>query len=338
MFLLNDSMTDKDYYDILEIDKNASEADIKKAYKKQAMIWHPDRNHSNSNKDKAEKKFKEISEAYQVLIDKDKRAVYDKYGKDGFKPVNFAGAATAEEMFNKMFSSLFEDADNNDSDDNSDVNVDMDDDELWDSSGRFNFGSAANFMPPGLAEQLAEQLANGEGGGTYTFTQNIFRSNTVTQKPIECDLECTLEELYTGKKKTVKIVRDGLLGPESRSLKINVLAGWKEGTKITFKNEGHIKPKAVPSDIIVTVKELPHDVFKRAGDNMITTIDITLNQALSGFKKRIKTLTGSYKIIKVNKLKESKEVYVVKGEGMPIRKGGERIGYGDLIVKFNILL
>ena len=76
-------MADSDYYDILGVSRNADEAAIKKAYRKLALKWHPDKN--PDNKDEAEAKFKEVSEAYDVLSDKDKRSVYDRYGKDGLK-------------------------------------------------------------------------------------------------------------------------------------------------------------------------------------------------------------------------------------------------------------
>ncbi|XP_043931801.1 dnaJ homolog subfamily B member 2 isoform X2 [Protopterus annectens] len=83
-----------DYYDILEVSRNASQDDIKKAYRKQALRWHPDKN--PDNKEHAEKKFKEIAEAYEVLSDKNKRDVYDRYGKDGLSGCNGAAGPNAE--------------------------------------------------------------------------------------------------------------------------------------------------------------------------------------------------------------------------------------------------
>ena len=90
-------MNNTKYYDLLGISKNATQAEIKKAYRKMAIKWHPDKN--LNNKDKADAKFKEISEAYQVLSDKEKKKIYDKYGEDGLKNEG-AGGFSPDDLFN----------------------------------------------------------------------------------------------------------------------------------------------------------------------------------------------------------------------------------------------
>lgn len=161
--------------------------------------------------------------------------------------------------------------------------------------------------------------------------------------PVVSDLACTLEELFQGKSKHIKITRkrrrpDGSLSPESKELTIDIRQGWKAGTKITFPGESDESsdPSMKPADVVFVIQEKPHAVFKRNGNDLILSAKIPLKDALCGAAVQLQTLEGKNIRIRVP---EDTIVYpgyemVVPGQGMPITKRlPER---GNLIVQFQV--
>ena len=115
---------------------------------------------------------------------------------------------------------------------------------------------------------------------------------------------------------------------EMEELTIDVLPGWKEGTKITFNNCG---------DIIYCIKQKPHDTFKRIDNDLMTVIDLSYDEALNGFEKDIIGIDGLRINIRSNNgINGTNDIYKISGKGMSIRKQGKFIGYGDMLVGFNI--
>ncbi|ERN05234.1 hypothetical protein AMTR_s00007p00081170 [Amborella trichopoda] len=170
-----------DYYKTLRVDKNAKEEDLKKAYRSLAMKWHPDKN--PNNKKEAEAKFKEISEAYEVLSDPQKRVIYDQYGEEGLKgvPPPGAGGPTTFRFFPRSADDIFSEFFGNDS----------------------SRGSARFARGPFADDIIFDQVGGGGGGGGEAST-NVPRK----PPPIERTLPCSLEELYKGTTKKMKISRD----------------------------------------------------------------------------------------------------------------------------------
>ncbi|CAI0461066.1 unnamed protein product [Linum tenue] len=288
-----------DYYKILQVDRSASDDDLKKAYRKLAMKWHPDKN--PTNKKDAEAKFKQISEAYEVLSDSQKRAVYDQYGEEGLKgqvpPPNAASGASylfnprsADDIFAEVFgqSSPFGDI----------------------------FGSY------------------GEGGGG-----SMHQSAPRKAGPIENKLPCSLEELYKGTTKKMKISRE-IVDVSSKSMQveeiltIDIKPGWKKGTKITFPEKGNEQPGIIPADLVFIIDEKPHPVFTRDGNDLVVSQKISLAEALTGYTVHLTTLDGRSLTIPVNNVIHPTYEEVVSREGMPIPKDPSR--RGNLRVKFNI--
>ncbi|KAJ8753861.1 hypothetical protein K2173_000115 [Erythroxylum novogranatense] len=314
-----------DYYKILQVDRSAKDDDLKKAYRKLAMKWHPDKN--PSNKKEAEAKFKQISEAYDVLSDPQKRTIYDQYGEEGLKgqvPPPGSGGFGPEGG-----STTFR------------FNPRSPDDIFSEFFGFQGFGMGD--MGGGGSR------AGGSGFPRSMFGDDIFSSfraaageaSSVPRKAaaIERTLPCSLEDLYKGTTKKMKISRDvidssGRPSTVEEILTIEIKPGWKKGTKITFPEKGNEQRGVIPSDLVFIIDEKPHSVFKRDGNDLIVTQKISLVEALTGYTVQLTTLDGRSLTIPINNIISPTYEEVVKGEGMPIPKEPSR--KGNLRMKFNI--
>ncbi|XP_044269674.1 dnaJ protein homolog 1-like [Tribolium madens] len=290
----------RDFYKILGINKNASDDEIKKAYRKLALQYHPDKNKSPG----AEEKFKEIAEAYEVLSDKKKRDVYDAYGEEGLKGGVPGGGPSG-------FTYTFH------------------------GDPRATF---AQFF--GSADPFQNLFEFEEGGFSDTFTLFTGMISKAQDPPIEYDLNVCLEDILHGCTKNIKISRNVVEGNgqrrrEEKMLTINIKPGWKAGTRITFLKEGDIFPNKIPADVVFIVRDKPHPVFKREGSDLRYTASISLKQALCGGFVTIPTL--SEKTIRLELGPETIKPTTLKripGQGLPFPK--EPSKRGDIIVDFNI--
>jgi DnaJ family protein B protein 4 len=329
-----------DYYKLLEINRDASEDTIKKAYKKLALKWHPDRN--QNKKEEAERRFKEISEAYEVLSDKDKRAIYDQFGEEGLKSgggptgpefsgfgsngearfpggtyFNFMGGrggksksfrpSNAEDIFRQFFSG------------GADPFAEFDDDDDFGPkfsssrrpSSRANFGTSGPFS-----------------GGGFGIEPAIY------------PLKLTLEELFTGCTKKIKVTRRVVdqasrqMVPSEKILSVQVKPGWKAGTKLNYAGEGDEYPDGHRQDIQLIIEEKPHPIFRRDKDDLHVTINLTLEESLCGFTKTLTSLDGK-------ELKVANKAVTVPNQELKFSNGGmpnqKNISIkGALIVTFKV--
>lgn len=273
----------KDYYKILGIQKGASDDDIKKAYRKLALKYHPDKNKAPG----AEERFKEVAEAYEVLSDKKKRDIYDNYGEEGLKggipgghgtggpgggyTYSYHGdpRATFAQFFGNSspFSAFFDFGGGNNRMFMHDDDMDVDD----------PFGLGVGGPPRG-----------GPGGAFRSHSFNFHNSpnrnkDKLQDPPIEHDLYVSLEDITKGCQKKMKISRkvlqpDGTTKKEDKVLTINVKPGWKAGTKITFQREGDQGRNKIPADIVFIIRDKPHPLFKREGSDIRFTSKISLKQ------------------------------------------------------------
>lgn len=324
-----------DYYKVLQVDKDAKDDDLKKAYRKLAMKWHPDKN--PNNKKEAEAKFKQISEAYEVLSDPQKRAIYDQYGEEGLKgqvpppgaggsSFNFGGGdgptvfrfnpRNADDIFAEFFgfSSPF-----------------------GGMGGGVKRGGTSRFGGGMFGDDFFSQAFGGEGMGGAGGPMNAGRSQKAA--PIENLLPCSLEELYKGTTKKMKISREiadvsGKTIPVEEILTIDIKPGWKKGTKITFPEKGNEQPNVIPADIIFIIDEKSHGVFTRDGNDLIATQKISLVEALTGYTVHLTTLDGRTLTIPINNVIHPNYEEVVPREGMPLPKDPTK--KGNLRIKFNI--
>ncbi|KAJ2009633.1 Molecular chaperone (DnaJ super) [Coemansia thaxteri] len=317
----------KDYYEILGVSKSAGEDDLKKAYRKLALKWHPDRH--KEDKEEAEGKFKDISEAYEALSDKQKRQIYDTYGEEGLKGGvppgggmgggfpggtggNFPGGGTTFSF----------------------------------SSGGPG-GSFAGFNPSN-PEDIFAQLFGGGLGGLSGLGGRVQSSNSMdidngygSRRPKEVtrSLACTLEELYNGVTKKLKVTRNvqgssGAMSISEKVLQVDVKPGWKAGTKIRFQKEGDDLGYGA-QDIVFVVQEKPHALFKREGDDLHISLTLSLDEALCGFKKPVQLLSGkAIHVSNSNTIIKPGQVSRMPGYGMPISR--QPNSFGALVITYKV--
>jgi len=260
----------KDYYKILGVAKGASDDDIKKAYRKMALKFHPDKNKSPG----AEDKFKEIAEAYDVLSDQKKRHIFDTYGEEGLKGGMPSGGSGPDgngsftysfngdpkEMFRMFFGN---------------------DDPFGGMGGMFSMfnggsmgGSTRMFSGNGMEENM--DIDDPFAGFGSTRNAKGFPSREMKRQApaISHDLLISLEELLHGIRKKMKITRkvvadDGhSVRTEEKILSIDVKPGWKAGTRITFPQEGDQLPGTIPADVVFMIHDKPHPLLVRDGSNV----------------------------------------------------------------------
>jgi len=332
----------KDFYEILGVSKTATLDEIKKAYKKLALKYHPDKNKSAS----AEEQFKKISEAYAVLSDTDKRKKYDQFGEDGFKAgfgdsnAGFANAGnggytysfTSNDARNTFaqffggqdpFAAFFSGGNDFDSDD---------------GTAGFNLGGANQFGGLGSGFTF---LNTGGGQPRFTSRQTMGGKpkNLKQDPPVERNLEVSLEDILKGATKKMKLSRSvydpstGQTRREDKIMTINIKPGWKANTRITFAKEGDRKPDTVPADVVFIIRDKPHPIFKREGQDIVYTAKVSLKDALCGCTVMVKSLEGKSFELKCKQITPS-TVKRIPGEGLPYPKEPNK--RGDLLVKFDI--
>ncbi|MED6122508.1 hypothetical protein PIB30_040416 [Stylosanthes scabra] len=320
-----------DYYKTLEVERTATDEDLKKAYRKLAMKWHPDKN--PTNKKDAETKFKQISEAYEILSDPHKRAICDQYGEEvlkGQRPTP-GGGPTMFRFNPRNAESIFAEV----------------------------FGCSSPYGGMGMGMGRGRGMRGGYGGSWVSrsfggiFGSDIFSSareeaTPMNQSPrrappIENTLLCTLEELYKGTTKKMKISREvldasGKVIPVEEILTIEIKPGWKKGTKVTFQEKGNQQPNVIAADVVFIIDEKPHNVFTRDGNDLVVKEEISLieAEAQSGYTVHLTTLDGRDLTISINNAIQPNYEEVVAGEGMPFPKDPSK--RGDLRIKFNILV
>ncbi|KAL6562110.1 hypothetical protein OROGR_003117 [Orobanche gracilis] len=317
-----------DYYKILQVDRSAKDDDLKKAYRKLAMKWHPDKN--PNNKKEAEAKFKQISEAYEVLSDPQKRAVYDQYGEEGLK-----GQVPPPDASGPGGASFFQTGDG--------PNVFRFNPRNADDIFTEFFGFSSPFGGGGSGMRGGSRFSGGSMFGDNIFSSfgesSPMSSGPRKAPPIEQKLPCSLEELYKGTSKRMKISREisdasGKTLPIEEILTIDIKPGWKKGTKITFPEKGNERPNVIPSDLVFVIDEKPHSVFTRDGNDLVVTQKIPLAEALVGYTVHLTTLDGRKLSIPLDNVISPNYEEVVPREGMPIPK--EPTKRGDLRIKFSI--
>lgn len=325
-----------DYYKILGVEKTADDETIKKAYKKLALKWHPDRN--QSRKQEAEKHFKEIAEAYEVLVDKEKRAVYDQFGEEGLKAgMNGPGAngggmpRGAEQFFRfnpgQSSSSSFR------------FTPSSADDIFSQFFGpSFKFGRTAGGMSSSAMDiDSDDDMFSAFTSGGTRHRSSASRS-TAPLEPIKKTFSCTLEELFTGCTKKMKVTRKsyatGTPSVQEKILSISVKPGWKAGTKIRFPGEGDEMPDGRAQDIEFVMQEKEHPVFKRDGDDLQCTLSVSLRKALLGFSETVVGLDGRPLVVECREVVQPGHVFRFPGCGMPNQKNA--VQRGALLVKVDI--
>ena len=290
-----------DYYEILGVDRKADQASIKKAYRKLALKYHPDKTKGDKS---LEEKFKQISEAYAVLSDEEKRQQYDTYGSEGF-----------QQRFSQE--DIFRGAD------------------LGDILREFgiNFGgggSSFEFRSGGGSPFGSFFQQSGRGGGGFQSFQQGRQAPPPKGEDITLELPITLSEVLNGAEKTISLGRSA----NAEKVSVKVPAGIDSGKKLRVSGKGAPSPAGGhPGDLYLLIRVLPNDTFSRDGDDLIVDKKVPFTSAAIGCKLDVPTLSGTKLNVKVPAGTQANAKLRLKGHGLPSGPKGPR---GNLYVRINV--
>jgi len=322
-------MSKRDYYEILGVQRNASSDDLKKAYRKLAMKYHPDR---NSDDPSAPERFKEASEAYEVLSDASKRNAYDQFGHQGVDASGFSGSTG--EGFNDIFGDIFGDIfegpfgrrqrSNKGSDLQYSMTISLED-AVRGVTEKIAIPSLEVCSPcggTGAKEGSSPVTCGTCGGAGQVRTQQGFFS--VAQTCRQC----------SGSGQVIKDPCTACRGQgrveNRKTLSVKIPAGVDSGDRIRLSGEGEAGFNGGPSgDLFVQIKVLPHDVFERDGRHLYCEAPISFIDASLGGEIQIPTLDGRVKI-KIPEGTQTGKLFRLRGKGISPIRGGSK---GDLLCR-----
>jgi len=322
----------RDYYEILGVNRDADPTTLKKAYRKLAIKYHPDKNPDNKA---AENKFKEASEAYEVLSDNNKRQIYDQFGHQGLEGAGHSGPSGFEDIFSS-FGDIFEDffgfgggRSSSRARRGSDLRYDMTIDFMEAAFGtektisipKMETCDACNGSgaAPGSA---AETCAHCRGTGQYIQSQGFFKVKTTCPY---CKGRGTIIPNPCPK------CRGGGRMEITRKVQVKIPAGVDVGSKLRLTGEGEASgtPNGPSGDLYVVVNVKPHKFFQRDKTDIICAIDISFIQAALGAEISVPTLVGE-KNLTIPAGTQYGDAFQFRGEGIASLRTGRR---GDQIIK-----
>ncbi len=328
-------MAKADYYDILGISKSASKAEIKKAYRKKAIQFHPDKNPDDKG---AEEKFKEAAEAYEILSDENKKARYDQYGHSAFEGPQGGGAGggfggmNMEDIFSQ-FGDIF-------------------------GGGGFSGGGRSRrgvIKGSNLRIRLKltlEEVLNGvekkvkvkrlvkAKGATYKTCSTcngqgvVMRVTNTILGRMQSQSTCpTCNGAGKSVDKRPKGSDANGMVYEHEEVSINIPAGVTDGVQLKVSGKGNDAPgNGIPGDLLVVIQELTHDLLKREGVNLHYDMYLSIPEVILGTSKTIDTLKGKVKI-SISEGTQSGKILRLRGKGLPNLDG---YGSGDLLIHVNV--
>ncbi|KAI8821080.1 uncharacterized protein EV422DRAFT_51729 [Fimicolochytrium jonesii] len=328
------------YYDLLECSPDASEADLKKAYRKLALKFHPDKNPDAGDK------FKDISHAYEILSDEHKRKVYDRYGEEGLSGEGGGPGMSPEDLFSHLFG----------------------------GGGGFFGGGGGRQRPQGplkgkdmahalkvsledlykgkvsklaLQKQVNCPKCDGKGGKEGAvkkcggcqgrgFKVIMRQIGPMIQQMQQTCSECQGEGEIIREKDRCKGCNGKKIVPERKILEVFIDKGMVDGQKITFTGEGDQAPGVIPGDVIIVIEEKQHPRFSRKGDDLYIEQTIDLATALVGGQFTIPHLDDRVLLVNIlpGEVIKPGDTKVITGEGMPGYK--RPFDKGNLYVTFKL--
>jgi molecular chaperone DnaJ len=310
-------MAGKDYYELLGVKRDATEKDIKQAYRRLARKYHPDVNPGDKS---AEARFKEINTAYEVLADKEKRAKYDKYGDKWQYADQFEKAGGPQAQYYEYSPG---------------------------GESGFHFGGDI-----GGLDSIFEELFRG-GGRSRVFSR---RARPQRGQDLETRVEVTLEEAYSGTSRTISlqmeepcaacqgtgriqnvpcsVCRGSGIVPNIKRLEVKIPAGVNTGSRVRIAGKGQPGYGGNSGDLYLIITVLPHRTFERHGDNLHTIIDVPLTTAVLGGETQVPTPKGKL-ALKIPPETQNGRVFRLAGQGMPHLGKPAR---GDLLARVNVVL
>lgn len=343
-------MSKRDYYDILGVSKSASDDEIKKAYRKLAIKYHPDKNPDDKA---AEEKFKEAAEAYEVLSNPEKRQRYDQFGhagaQGGFGGGGFGGGGMNMEDIFSQFGDVFGSGSPFDSffgggggqrggrrvqrGSNLRIKVKLTLEEIAngvEKKIKVNKQVVCNTCDgSGAKDKNSFQTCKtcGGSGSVRRVTNTILGQMQTTSTCPTCNGEGT-----TISSKCTSCHGDGVVRGEE-TISINIPAGVSEGMQLSMSGKGNAAPRGgVPGDLIILIEEIPHESLKREGNNVIYDLHVSFVDAALGTSIEIPTIDGKARI-KLEPGTQGGKILRLKGKGIPEVNSYYR---GDQLVQVNI--
>ena len=329
----------KSYYEILGVSKDASAESIKKAYRKQAMKYHPDRTQGDAE---AEAKFKEAAEAYEVLSDLQKRRIYDTYGKEGLRNSGYSGPGTSEDIFshiNDMFGDIFgfggggrgRRRDPNAPVQGEDLRYDI----------RITFMEAVHGVNREVEVTKKETCWTCEGIGARPGHKpqvcpschgrgQVIRSQGFFQVSTTCSRCNGSGQIITDP--CTDCHGEGLIN-RSKKVSVRIPAGVDTGSRMRLSGEGEGGRRGgPPGDLYVVIHVDEHEYFQRDGQTIYLRLPVSMARAALGCDAEVPTVHGTAKL-KIPAGTQSGERFSLRGEGVPSLRGG---GKGDMVVEIQV--
>lgn len=339
-------MSKRDYYEVLEVSRNATAEEIKKAYRQKALKFHPDK---NPNDKSAEDKFKEAAEAYEVLSNPDKKARYDQYGHAGMSggfggSGGYGGGMSVEDIFSQfgdIFGSAFGGFGG-----------------YQRSSGRrVNRGTNLRIKVKLTLEEIANGVEKKVKVSKYVNCNTCGGSGAKSSSGFQTCSTCRgtgqvtrITNTFLGQMQTSstcpscggegKIITDKCttcygngIEKGEEVISINIPAGVAEGMQLSLSGKGNAAARGgIPGDLIIAIEEIRHDKLIRDGNNLLYDHYISIPEAILGASIEIPTLEGKARV-KIEPGTQSGKVLRLKGKGLP---SVQSYGRGDLLVNINI--
>jgi molecular chaperone DnaJ len=329
----------KDYYEILGVSKQADKDDIKKAYRKLAKQYHPDR---NPDDEEAEQKFKEIGEAYEVLGDEEKRAAYDRFGHAAFEGgagggrgpggMGAGGFGGFADIFDEMFGDMMGGRRRGGAQRGADLRYDME----------ITLEEAFSGKDTTIEVPTSVVCGTCDGSGARPGTQ-----------PSQCDT-CGGDGRIRAQQGFFSIERTcptcGGVGKQiehpchtchgsgreqqERTLQVNIPAGVEDGTRIRLAGEGEAGSRgAPPGDLYIFLGIKPHDIFHREGPNVLCKMPVPMTTAALGGQLEVPVIDGTKARINIPEGTQNAQRFRLKGKGMSVLRRKER---GDMFVEIEV--
>src|ERR671932_1568797 len=332
------SQTKRDYYDVLSVSRTASDDEIKKAYRRLALQYHPDRNKAPD----AVERFKEVTEAYQVLSDAEKRSLYDRYGHQAFERAgatvdfsNFVGL-NIEDLFESFFGTPGTHGARQRVQRGHDLRYDLTltlEEAVFGTSREITLNKhvtcsrcSGNGMEPGTQPTRCPRC---EGSGEIRRVQQSIFGQFVN---------VTLCDLCHGEG---SIIADPCVECQGRgvvrsrqTISIEVPAGAEDGLQLRKSGEGEPAPRGgVPGHLYIVLHVQPHRYFKRQGNDLLLEVPINVAQAALGAEFQVPTLDGKQIPVKIPAGTQNGRIIRVRGEGVPLLR---EHGRGDLQIHIRV--
>ncbi len=333
-------MAKTDYYELLGVSRECSDAELKSAFRKAAMQHHPDRNPGDKD---AELKFKEINEAYQCLSDKDKRAAYDRYGHAAFENGGggFGGGGFGADGFASSMADIFDDlfggfaggrARSNGRERGSDLRYNM---EIT-LEEAFKGKTASIKVPTSISCEACSGSGAKAGSKPKTCGTCAGHGRVRAQQGFFA-IERTCPTC-AGRGEVIDNPCSSCAGSgrvtRERTLSVNIPAGVEDGTRIRLSGEGEAGLRGGPSgDLYIFLSMKPHPMFQRDGADLFCQVPVSMVQAALGAEIKVPTLDGSAASIKMPEGTQSGRQFKLRGKGMPVLRSRE---IGDLHIQVRV--